>query len=197
MRQEEGKGRKRKHQHQKNRKPHETKLKGKTTNANKTQSQNTRRRGPRNRFRGFCEESKKKREADSRGVQWSQLSSQLVVQEKLQAASSDASQTAEADATHRPAHGRLSRSLPANRLGDPPGTSPGPRARAGPRRETTKGKRNGAKEAASSRRQKAKLAAERQIYVARQADSLKSGESHMRVFWSGAASVEVDKQNKK
>lgn len=48
--------------------------------------------------------------------------------------------------------------------------------------ETTKGKRNGAKEAVSSRRQKAELAAERQIYVARQADSLKSGESHMLVF---------------
>ena len=45
-----------------------------------------------------------------------------------------------------------------------------------------KGKRNGAKEAVSSRRQKAELAAERQIYVARQADSLKSGESHMLVF---------------
>ena len=60
MRQEEGKGRKRKHQHQKNRKPHETKLKGKTTNANKTQSQNTRRRGPRNRFRGFLRRKQKK-----------------------------------------------------------------------------------------------------------------------------------------
>ena len=45
-----------------------------------------------------------------------------------------------------------------------------------------KGSENGAKEAVSSRRQKAELAAERQIYVARQADSLKSGESHMLVF---------------